>query len=134
MLHFKNVLSASNETKRESKRSQVFGQSMTWRRQFWCNGGHGVCDCAYWLRQHQWGCLSPSADGASCKNGLKEERTVRPQRGCCTRKLFTMLFWTSSSAEVKRRLRKTASYEKEEEERSKSGNHTTSTLVFSNNM
>ncbi|KAG7270692.1 hypothetical protein CRUP_005359 [Coryphaenoides rupestris] len=32
--------------------------------------------------------------------GEKEERTVRPRSGCCTRKLFTMPFCTSSSAGV----------------------------------
>ena len=76
-------------------------------------GGHGVRYCVrgrlHRVQRRQWWCLSPSADGASCRKGVKEERTVRPQRGCCTRKLFTMLFCTSSSAEVKRRLRKTAS-------------------------
>lgn len=77
-------------------------------------GGHGACycvrGCLHWVQQRQWWCLSPSADGASWRKGVNEERTVRPQRGCCTRKLFTILFCTSSSAEVKRRLRKTASW------------------------
>lgn len=44
------------------------------------------------------------------RKGLKDERMLRPLIGCCTLKLLTMLFWTSSSAEVKRRLRNTASW------------------------
>lgn len=64
----------------------------------------GVCYCD----PHQ-GIGSSCSAGASCRKGMKEERTVRPRRGCCTRKLFTMDLCTSSSAEVNRRLRKTAS-------------------------
>lgn len=56
-------------------------------------------------------CLDPSADiDIPYRKGLKDERMLRPLIGCCTLKLLTMLFWTSSSAEVKRRLRNTASW------------------------
>ena len=50
------------------------------------------------------------AGSSPFRKGEKEERMGRPLSGCCTRKLFTMPFCTSSSADVNRRLRKTASY------------------------
>lgn len=53
--------------------------------------------CSVW----GWGSMLP-------RKGEKEERTVRFMSGCCKRKLFTMLFCSSSSADVKSRLRNTA--------------------------
>lgn len=94
ILILKNMFPASNVA--EKRQEEHKGSSDVRRRV-------GV----YWVRQRQ--CLLSADGGASCRNGVKEERTVRPQRGCWTRKLFTMLFWTSSSADVNRRLRKTAS-------------------------
>lgn len=93
-----------NQWKKKKKKRQFWFWPGRWQRVSGAGGGAG--------QAAQW---SPGAGGSSFRKGLKEERTVRPHRGCCTRKLFTMLFCTSSSAEVKSRLRNTASWHTERE-------------------